>query len=224
MNGALKKISFLVGLGILGVSMYWSQDGFNFDTAGDSGYTREAILIGWFLAVAVTVVQFVFSSNFRELNMSLILLGAIAYVYSIDTNVTGILHFMGSQPDVWWARGLGFLLDATAEPLIAWSLGVSRDGDFLGNIVKTISSFFNNLFDGARTDNRRNQPQNQPFRPKSDGIGRDSEKTSHDLPIFPTMNDRRNKKHVNMSKLQSTTSQKSKSDPASRFFLTDDDE
>jgi hypothetical protein len=223
MNGALKKISFLVGLGILGISMYWSQDGFNFNTAGDSGYTNEAVFIGWFLALAVTVIQFVFSSNFRELNMSLILLGAIAYIYSIDTNVMGILHFMGSKQDVWWARGLGFLLDATAEPLIAWSLGVSRDGDFLGNIVKTISAFFNNLFDGAKTDNRRNQPQNHGFQPKSSGIGRDSEKISHDLPIFPPMGERRTKKdkHVNMASLHGV--KPSKSDSPNRFFMLDDE-
>lgn len=28
MNSGLKKIAFLIGLGILGVSIYWSQDGF----------------------------------------------------------------------------------------------------------------------------------------------------------------------------------------------------
>jgi hypothetical protein len=223
MNSALKKISFVIGLGILGVSMYWSQDGFNFDTAGDAGYTQAAIRIGWFLAVAVSVLQFVFSSNFRELNMSLILIGGIAYVYSIDTNTSGILHFMGSQPDRWWAFGLGFLMDATAEPLIAWSLGVSRDGDFLGNIVKTISSFFNNLFEGAKTENRGNKPQNQPFRPEPKGIGRDSEKMSHDLPIFPAMNDRRNKKgkHVDMARLHGV--KPSKPESTSRFFMNEDE-
>lgn len=150
MNKFLKKIAFLIGLGILFVSIYWSQDGWNFDLAGDSGYTTEAIAIGWFLAISVSVLQFVFSSNFRELNMSLIVIGFIAYVYSICTNKWGITHFQGTHPNEPWAWGLGFLMDATAEPLIAWSLGVSRDGDFLGNVVKTVFNFFNGIFDVAQ--------------------------------------------------------------------------
>ena len=209
MNKSLKKISLLVGFGILFVSMYWSQDGFNFDVAGDSGYTTEALAIGWFLAVAVTVVQFVFSSNFRELNMSLIAIGAIAYVYSIDTNISGILNFMGQTPDIWWARGLGFLMDATAEPLIAWSLGVSRDGDFVGNVIKTIVQFFNGIFDSVGGNSGSNRPQtprksedSAPFRPNTPKKGGDM---SH---LFrneqkPFGERREGKKHVNMANLRS---------------------
>lgn len=159
MNTALKKIAFLTGVGILFVSIYWSQDGWNFNMAGDSGYTKQAIMIGWFLAIAVSVIQFVFSSNFRELNMSLIALGGIAYWYSIRTNKDGILHFQGNAPDPMWAWVLGFLMDASAEPLIAWSLGVAREGDFLGNIFKSVLVFFNGIFDSIGKTPTRNQSQ-----------------------------------------------------------------
>ena len=165
-------------------------------------------MIGWFLAVVVSVLQFVFSSNFRELNMSLIVIGGIAYVYSIDTNVSGILHFMGAKPDVWWARGLGFLMDATAEPLIAWSLGVSRDGDFLGNILKTVVQFFNGIFDGVGSNSGAKQPQTHqksrestPFRSNQPKKGSDMSHLFREQPK-PFGDRREGKKHVNMANLR----------------------
>lgn len=167
MGKGLRRIAFVIGMGILLVSIFWSQDGFNFNIAGDSGYDTTALFIGWFLAVAFSVLQFVFSSNFRELNMSLILLGAIAYGYSIYTNEKGIAHFQGAEHNVFWAWALAFFLDASAEPLIAWSLGVSREGDFLGNIVKAIAAFIDGVVDsgkghdfGKREDNRGNSSKN----------------------------------------------------------------
>ena len=158
MNNALRKISFVVGLGLLGVSMYWSQDGWNFNVAGDSGYGDLAIAIGWFLALTVTVVQFVFSSNFRELNPSLILFGALAYAYSIYTNYQGILHFQGGAQSKVSAMILGIVMDGVPEPLIAWALGESLSGDFVGNLIKSFMSPFNN-----NQGNRQNMPKNISF-------------------------------------------------------------
>lgn len=140
MNSVLKKVAFFVGLGILGISIFWSQDGFNFGIAGESGYTEMAKGIAWFLAISVSLLQFVFSSNFRELNLSLLVLGGCAYTYSIYTNYQGITHFQGNDPAKMWASVLAFMVDATAEPLIAWSVGMSREGDFLGNILKVLSA------------------------------------------------------------------------------------
>ena len=166
MNKGLKRIAFFIGMGILGVSIFWSQDGFNFDVAGSSGYGTLALAIGWFLAIAFSCLQFVFSSNFKELNMSLILLGMIAYGYSIYTNYAGIVHFQGNDPNTFWSWALAFFLDASAEPLIAWSLGVSREGDFLGNIIKTIAAFFNGIFEGA-SESRPRQEQKAAFQHKT---------------------------------------------------------
>lgn len=215
MNKGLKKIAFLTGLGILFVSIYWSQDGFNFDIAGSAGYGKVAVFIGWFLAIAVSVFQFVFSSNFRELNMSLIVIGAIAYWYSIDTNVSGILHFMGSQQDVWWARGLGFLMDASAEPIIAWSLGVSREGDFLGNIVKTVVAFFNNMFDGAKGSEK---PQTHtPKREKQESS--ENESIPVDFPFVNRRNEQKQRKHADMRKLHGVNSKPREEKPHFRTYF-----
>ena len=140
MNNSLRKIAVMIGLFLLVVSMFWSQDGFNFDLAGDSGGTSLAIVVGWGMAVSVTVVQFVFSTNYRELNPSLVLFGVIAYVYSIYTNYQGILHFQGESANQFGAAILGFVMDGVPEPLIAWGLRESLSGDWIGNLVRALSS------------------------------------------------------------------------------------
>ncbi len=140
MNYALRKFSFFIGFGLLAVSMYWSQDGFNFNVAGQSGYQNMAVLIGWFLAISVTCIQFVFSSNYKELNASLILFGVLAYAYSIYTNYQGILHFQGDAKNNIGAIVLGIVMDGIPEPLIAWSLYESLSGDWIGNIIRVVFS------------------------------------------------------------------------------------
>lgn len=136
MNPLLRKIAVIIGIGILFVSMFWSQDGFNFDLAGDSGGTDMAIFIGWFLAVAVTVIQFVFSTNFKDLNASLIFFGIVAYSYSIYTNYLGVTHFQGGASNPIGAWILALVLDGVPEPLIAWGLYESLQGDWIGNLIK----------------------------------------------------------------------------------------
>lgn len=140
MDNTLKKLAIAVGLALLGISMFWSQDGFNFDLAGDSGGGNVAVFVGWTLAVSVTVVQFVFSTNFNKLNASLIIFGILAYVYSIYTNAHGIMHFQGENANKFGAWILGLVMDGVPEPLIAWGLGESLTGDFVGNILKSLSS------------------------------------------------------------------------------------
>lgn len=142
MEPTLRKIAIVIGLGLLAVSMLWSQDGFNFEIAGASKYSDLATIIGWFLALAVTVIQFVFSTSYKDLNPSLKFFGILAYVYSIYTNYWGILSFQG------WTEGqsatqigpgiLAFVMDGVPEPLIAWGLYESLHGDFIGNLMKVI--------------------------------------------------------------------------------------
>jgi len=158
MNTALRRIAFFVGIGLLIISMYWSQDGFNFNVAGDSGYGTLALLIGYFLAVAVTVMEFVFSSSFKDLNESLILFGILAYGYSIYTNHGGILHFQGSSPNDFGAWVLAVIMDAVPEPLIAWGLYESKTGNFVGNLIKSIVS----APDNVRESNKQQKPD-KPF-------------------------------------------------------------
>jgi hypothetical protein len=141
MTTVLKRISFVFGLGLLLISIHWSQDGFNFNVAGDSGGTSSAIYIGYFIAAASTVLQFVFSTNLKNLNASLIVFGLIAYGYSIYTNYQGIIHFQGADPNEIMAFVLGLAMDGVPEPLMAWALGESLSGDFIGNLFKGFGAF-----------------------------------------------------------------------------------
>lgn len=140
MEPTLRKLAVIVGIGLLGVSIFWSQDGFNFDLSGTSGYGNLATFIGWFLALSVTVVQFVFSTSYKELNASLKFFGILAYIYSIYTNYWGILNFQGwtaGQPEFQFGGAmLAFVMDGVPEPLIAWGLYESLSGDFIGNLLK----------------------------------------------------------------------------------------
>lgn len=140
MEPTLRKLAVLVGIGLLAVSIFWSQDGFNFDLAGHSQYGNMATFIGWFLALSVTTIQFVFSTSYKELNASLKFFGILAYIYSIYTNYWGILNFQGwveGQPPFQLGAGiLAFVMDGVPEPLIAWGLYESLRGDFIGNLMK----------------------------------------------------------------------------------------
>lgn len=210
MNRALRKISFFIGLGILIISMYWSQDGWNFDVAGQSGYTTLALFIGWFLAIAVTCVEFVFSSNYRELNPTLILFGMLAYGYSIYTNYEGILHFQGNNQSHLFAAVLAAVMDGVAEPLIAWSLYESLSGDVIGNAIKALISspdrirsmgddankalHQENRHDGQKHDSHKRIEYHKPYRPDfgknrkvSDEIRQKLEKNRDDKGIFDNL-------------------------------------
>lgn len=165
MNNALRKLAFFVGVGLLILSIYWSQDGFNFDVAGDSGYGTTAIAVGWFLALSVTVMQFIFSSSFKELNPSLILFGVVAYAYSIYTNYQGVLHFQGLAQNNMTAWVLALILDAVPEPMIAWSLYESLTGDLVGNLIKSIISAPGKIQAENRSYNAPKSMQKPQFRP-----------------------------------------------------------
>lgn len=140
MNNWLRKLSIFIGIGLLFISIFWSQDGFNFSLAGSSGGGQFALYFGWFIAFAVCIIQFVFSTNFKELNPSLLLFGVLAYVYSIYTNYQGIIHFQGLQPSPLGAGILAVFMDAVPEPLIAWGLYESMQGDLVGNLMKWVNS------------------------------------------------------------------------------------
>lgn len=196
MNPLLRKLAVVIGIGILMVSMFWSQDGFNFDLAGDSGGTSLAIFIGWFLAVSVTIIQFVFSTNFKDLNASLIFFGIIAYAYSIYTNYLGVTHFQGDSANPYGAWILALVLDGVPEPLIAWGLYESLQGDWIGNLIKVGTQ--SPTKGGAvqhQNPPKRNLPDNLPRKsspaqafsqkPKSQGKFRPLPHTRDDMDEFP---------------------------------------
>lgn len=163
MNPVLRKIALIIGFGMLFVSMFWSQDGFNFDLAGHSQYGDMAVFIGWFLALSVTVVQFVFSTSYKDLNASLKFFGILAYAYSIYTNYWGILNFQGwvqGEPAFQWGGAvLAAVMDGVPEPLIAWGLYESMQGDFIGNLIKVLTS-------SPSRGESNSQPQHRPNKQK----------------------------------------------------------
>lgn len=193
MNNLLRKTAVVIGLFLLGVSIFWSQDGFNFNLAGDSGGSDVAVFVGWGLAISVSVVQFVFSTNYRELNASLITFGVLAYVYSIYTNYQGITHFQGEAANSVGAWILGFVMDGVPEPLIAWGLRESLSGDFIGNLIKA-------AFGNGKQQEQNNRPiqkvahkpHNNPARvrqfPRQFGQDeQDGKEEDQNMPVFPTI-------------------------------------
>jgi len=78
----------IMGVAVLIVSMQFSQTGFGFKDEG-IGY------IGWVLAIAVTIAQFVFNSKVKNLNWTITSLGIMAYVYSTWTNLLGFYNYDG---------------------------------------------------------------------------------------------------------------------------------
>jgi len=158
MNRVLRLLSLVGGVVVLLFSIYWSQDGFNFDVAGDAGYSTLAVIGGYSLAIVVTIIQFVFSTNFRELNPSLLLFGFLAYGYSIWTNASGITHWQGTNTNSYGAWFLGFCVDGVPEPLIAWALGESLSGDFVGNVWNTLKGLVGTVLDGNSEPLQKREP------------------------------------------------------------------
>lgn len=175
MNVVLRRIAVVTGIILLVISIKWSKDGYNFDVAGDSQWTSQAVLIGYALAVAGTVVQFVFSTNLRELNLSLIVFGLVAYGYSIYTNAEGIMLFQGASRNPVAAWALGFIMDGVPEPLIAWGLMESLSGDFVGNLFKAAGNFMT----GKPINNGNGQTQPRDNKDDGDRKSRQDHSDNH---------------------------------------------
>lgn len=188
MNRVLRRVSVVMGIILLFISIYWSQDGFNFNVAGDAGGTSTAVLIGWSLAIAVTVIEFVFSTNLKELNASLIVFGLLAYGYSIYTNYQGIRHFQGTEPNTIMAWVLGFCMDGVPEPLIAWGLAESLTGDFVGNLFKGFGAFITGKPLGGKSE--KSHDDNKGHNKNSGGNGQHGNQGNHQGKQAPQLSHR----------------------------------
>ena len=68
----LRKWSTLLGVCILLISVYLSFDGFDGTVNGaNSEYSALGVVIGVVFALAVTLMQFIFTSDYRGLNPTL---------------------------------------------------------------------------------------------------------------------------------------------------------
>ena len=127
---------FIMGVGVLLTSLYFSKTGFEFKVESDS-----VRWVGWVLALAVTSAQFMFNTRSKDLDWTIILLGLVAYAYSIWSNIQGFYVLRGTA-DIWdWMNiSGGIFMDVFPEKAIAWSLGVIKAGDLIGNIVNVLSN------------------------------------------------------------------------------------
>ena len=151
----LKRVSRMVGIVILAISAYLSYDGFDQSvTGGNPTYTTLGKIIGISMCVAISIIQFVLSSRYDQLNLTLKVIGFASYAYSIYTNYLGAVHILGMSTEI--ALAASFFLDVVPEPLIAWSFGDALKGDLFGNAMKWIF---------GTGSNRQRSPERSPDRP-----------------------------------------------------------
>ena len=105
--------------------------------------------MGWVLAAAFTLCQFIVNGSYeKELNWTILVLGVGSYVESMWMNILGIYNYQSPENTVINASYvfshidpgiflLGLFIDAFPEMAIRWALGESRVGDMIGNMVKT---------------------------------------------------------------------------------------
>lgn len=143
----IKKIlAFFASIGLIGVSIWFSQQGFGIESNGEYEW------VGLFLGVIVTIVQLVFNTSIRNLNPTLIGSGILAYGYGIYTNVTGLKDIFSG-----WGMAIivGLIIEVLAEPLFAWSVDAHSGGDVIGNIGQML---------GFERSTKSHQPKHQEER------------------------------------------------------------
>ena len=148
----LRKWSTLLGVCILLISVYLSFDGFDGTVNGaNSEYSAIGVVIGVVFALAVTLMQFIFTSDYRGLNPTLKLIGVLSYAYSIYTNMLGAMNLLGMESMMAWVTAA--FADIVAAPMIAWGVGEALVGDLVGNLWKSV---------GADEDKGHDRPTHKP--------------------------------------------------------------
>lgn len=175
----LKRFSLWGGIILAIISIYFSYDGLDQTiNGGNPNYTEIANYIGIVMAVMVTLIQFVFNTDFNHLSLTLKVVGAASYIYSMYTNYLGINHLFGFHGIT--GVMIAVFMDVTPEALISWSLEDVTNGDLIGNMGKLV------LGNGKRSKkmekrepafrSEQNQPkpafpvQNQPKRGQGRGF------------------------------------------------------
>jgi hypothetical protein len=137
LQDVLKRFSLWGGIALAIISIYFSYDGADTTiTGGNPSYTEIAKYIMIVMAVMVTLIQFVFNTDFKKLSLTLRVVGAASYFYSIYTNYLGINHLFGFSGVT--GAMIAIFMDVTPEALIAWSLEDETQGDLLGNLGKMV--------------------------------------------------------------------------------------
>lgn len=161
-----RVLAFIMGLIVLATSLYFSVEGFDFKVENQNIWW-----VGWVLALAVTSSQFMFNTRPKELNWTIIILGAVAYGYSIWSNIMGFYALRGTSSVYDWMNiSGGIFMDVFPETAIAWALGAIKTGDLFGNLLSvmqdpdTVSNTPSSLTNSKNPDIQAfiKQKQNQP--------------------------------------------------------------
>lgn len=156
----LKRCSLWGGIALAGISIYFSYDGLDQTIqGGNPAYSDIAKFIGWTMAIVVTLLQFIFNSDFNKLSPTLRVIGFVSYVYSMYTNYLGINHLFGFHGMT--GALIAVFMDVTPEALIAWSLDEFTKGDMVGNIGK----MFMGVGRKSKKSSQNNRPQEQKREP-----------------------------------------------------------
>lgn len=166
----IRKLALFFGIALLVISIYLSFDGFDGSVNGENGhYTELAVIIGVVFAITVTIIQFIFTSEYKSLNPTLIVVGLLSYAYSIYTNKLGAENILGMSGIMAWVTAV--FSDIVAEPMISWGMGESLIGDLIGNVGKAL------VDDGKNAKPKQNDHnQKSKYQPKH--------KPSHMQPTF----------------------------------------
>ena len=135
-----QRYSLLIRVGAVSVAIiFWiisvvfSADGFNF-------IMPHYRWMGYLSATSVTVLELVFVEEGFEHSPTVAVVGLLAYVYGVITNVIGIWTAQGS-PDasanplvLVFPVILGLLVEIAPEPLVLWGLMGTSARDVLGRI------------------------------------------------------------------------------------------
>lgn len=205
MNSAPDKYSRLkillakfMGLAVLIVSMQFSQNGFGFKD-------QNIFYVGWVLAIAVTVVQFVFNSKVKNLNWTITVLGIMAYVYSIWTNIIGFYKYQGKiltfetllSFDAILPVFASAFMDIFPETILAWAFNVSSDGDLIGNII-AVAENPENIFNKFTNKQGVQQVQTQNNTHNNSSMQNTQRTQQHQQRETPRDNNR-NSQHIRMN-------------------------
>ena len=187
-----KVLAIVSGVAIFLISAFNSKNGFVGSTEGDWLLS----LMGWAFAIAATSAEFMFTSDFKRLNWSLIFLGVCAYVYSIWTNILGLQAWRGTVIHYDMVNVLGgIFMDVYPEAAIAWALGESKMGDMLGNLFRAAQRK-DELTDTSprqsvdrmnqyRNQNPYKQPQQTPPQPYTTPAPRPAPRPVPAQPLIP---------------------------------------
>lgn len=150
---AKRIMAVIIALLLWLASMQFSLAGFSFNM-------DSMTWLGWVLAAAVTVIELMFNTDIQKLNLTLFVVGLLAYAYGVITNIIGFYAAQGGSVDkfythpesILFAALVGFILEIVPEPMFIWGIGVEESGDFLANIFRGKKQIDNNKWTGINPE------------------------------------------------------------------------